>query len=123
MNRQAGYTLLELLVVLTIMGLLISALPGMALPGVTSIRFSGKIQEITSRLSTAHEKAIETGQTIALHSMDLAPGGVQVLLSPRSAEVTFFPDGSASAGTITVERGGHQQKLMIDAITGNVNRS
>jgi prepilin-type N-terminal cleavage/methylation domain-containing protein len=66
MKHQAGYTLLELLVVLVIMGLLISAIPGIAFPGIEAFRFSGKMQEIASRLSAAHESAIETGQTVVV---------------------------------------------------------
>jgi prepilin-type N-terminal cleavage/methylation domain-containing protein len=120
MKHEAGYTLLELLVVLVIMGLLISAIPGIAFPGIDAFRFSGKMQEITSRLSAAHERAIETGQAIILHSSDLAISGADIVLPQSSPDIVFFPDGSASPVTIKVDYPGRQRILAIDSVTGAV---
>jgi prepilin-type N-terminal cleavage/methylation domain-containing protein len=120
MKHQAGYTLLELLVVLVIMGLLISVIPGRALPGIDAFRFSGKMQEIISRLSSAHEESIETGQTIILEPSDFVVSGVDILLPPRSPKIIFFPDGTASPVNIEVEYSGRRLSLTIDPVTGAV---
>lgn len=120
MKRQAGYTLLELLVVLTIMGLLIAAIPGIAQPGVSGVRFSGEVADVVARLSAAHEKAIETGTTIVLQPDDLAAPGVVSIRPSIPPEVTFFPDGSATNSILTVSYQGRRRNLKIDTIDGLV---
>lgn len=119
MKAEAGYTLLELLVVLAIMALLIAAIPGMAFPEITSLRFSGKVQEVSSRLAAAHERAIETGQRVVISATQLEDGDVVRITPAATPVVVFYPDGSSTSSTITVEHLGWNKTLTINPIDGH----
>ncbi len=120
MRPDAGYTLLELLMVLAIMALLIAAVPGMALPVVNAVRFSGQVEGVTSRLATAHEAAIETGQVVTLTAADFSSGATVTILPPETAGITFYPDGSATGGPLRITFAGRVQTLTINSVTGNI---
>jgi len=117
---EAGYTLLELLVVLAIMALLIAAVPGMALPVVNAVRFSGQVAAVTSRLATAHEAAIETGQVVTITTADFSTSASVTILSPDSPAITFYPDGSATGGPLRITFAGREKTLTINTVTGSV---
>ena len=120
MRREGGYTLLELLVVLMIMALLVAAIPGVALPVVTSMRFSGKVQEVAARLAAAHDRAIETGRTVEVAASNLQDEDM-VLISPRVHPViAFYADGSASANIVTIQWRRRRGVLGVDQTDGRL---
>ena len=121
MRGEYGYTLLELLVVLAVMGLITAAIPGMALPGISGVRLSGKVTRVVYQLERAHEMAIQTAKTVVIRSEDLAnASGVIQSIGVNSGEIRFFPDGSEAGDPIAVIYAGRERDLAVDSITGRV---
>ena len=121
MKGEAGYPLLELLVVLAIMGILLASIPGMALPGVAAVQFSGKVQRVVARLNAAHDQAMETGETITLQPAGLEAALNGLSLTADASAIVFFPDGSAAGGEVVIASGAQRRILRIDALTGRIS--
>lgn len=121
MNREAGYTLLELIVVLAIMGILIASLPGIALPGVAAVQFSGRVQAAVARLNAAHDQAIEVGQTVTMQPAGLEATFNGLALKTNASSIVFFPDGSAEGRELVITSGAQHRILRIDALTGRIS--
>lgn len=132
-------TLLELLVVLTVLALLTAALP--ALTGVTP-RFEDSVRALVATLREARaeavlrgaptpvvfdlrqrrygrpgeERAMPEGLTLELETVDAAR------LGRRLPSVVFFPDGGASGGVIRVSDGAQSAVVSVRWLTGAVRR-
>ena len=138
----AGFTLIEMLVVLGILALVIglSAGLGRAPGGASKMRFAAN--EIAAALRLARSQAIISGRKSEL-SFDLAghswqlragmrhalPAGVTArLLTIRDevvdgavARIGFWPDGSSSGGRLTLEGEGRRITVGVDWLTGRVS--
>ena len=65
-NKVSGFTVLEMLVAIAIIGILtVIALPSVG-NMVTRIRMDGKINAVTSALNFARSEAVKRGQTVAV---------------------------------------------------------
>jgi len=118
---MAGYTLLELLVVLVIMALLVGTIPGVAVPMVDSFRFSGKIQAVAARLQEARDQAVASGQSVTLSAAALTDHDEVTLSPPGRAALVFYPDGSASGGVVSVSYAGRRRAMSINQVTGDID--
>lgn len=121
MTREAGYTLLELLVVMAVMALIAAAIPGVALPGIAGVRLSGRVAEVAFRLNRARELAIDTGQAVILR-LDTITTSTDMFVqgSGSSNEIRFFPDGSSSGGRWVFSLGGRHRILVVDPLTARL---
>ena len=142
-RAQAGFTLLELMAVLALMGLLL----GLVLPGLINSweRESNRttIREFTTTLRTARSEAVTRGFKVRLF-IDLKTGryrlegstregalqGVRltdarlVWQNPEQSQgyIAFYGDGSTSGGTLAlVEPTGRRYLLEVEPITGKVS--
>jgi len=120
-TREAGYTLLELLVVMAVMALIAAAIPGVALPGIAGVRLSGRVAEVAFRLNRARELAIDTGQAVILR-LDTITTSTDMFVqgSGSSNEIRFFPDGSSSGGRWVFSLGGRHRNLVVDPLTARL---
>ena len=140
---QAGFTLLELMVVMALMALLL----GLVLPGLLHSweRESNRatLREFTTTLRTARSEAVTRGLKVRLF-LDLKTGRYRLEGSTREGTLTgmsltdaslvwqnpeksqgymvFFGDGSSSGGKLgLVEPTGRRYLLQVEPITGKVS--
>ncbi len=116
---ERGYTLIEMLVVLAVMGLV----SGIAFPSVeravAAQQFRKDVAAAEALLRDARATAIARGVSVRISEQD-APDKV-ALTMPRGAQ-RFYPDGSADGGSVIVARGNRRARLEIDAATGLIRR-
>ena len=140
--RAAGYTLVELLVVLVIASLLLAAVPPMLSAAMPGAEVKSAARQLAASLRYARHEAITQRREVAL-TLDLEerrysiqgkeresrlPEGLSLALTTGHTEVIgkqrgmirFFPDGSSSGGRIEVASGKRQSTVDVDWLTGRV---
>ena len=142
--RDAGFTLLELLVAIAVAALLLTAVPPMLSRGFDAMAYRAAVRELVAGLKGARRAAMETGRSVAF-VVDTAahrfgpegalngelPRSVQVQLtvadseidSPERGAIRFYPDGGATGGSIQLLRpGGSGVRLRVDWLLGTVSQ-
>ena len=142
MQRQLGFTLLEVLVALVIGVLLVSITPPLlsGMSGATELR--GAVRQLAAGLRNARNEAV-TRQQEAVLLLDLAgrrfavsgdsrtvalPSSVALqlytaqseLLDAEQGGIRFFPDGSSTGGAITVSGPKLAYRVNVDWLTGAI---
>jgi general secretion pathway protein H len=136
-TRAAGFTLLEMLVVLTIIALLAAAAtPRLKLGGGQRLRSAAYALAVDLRLLRAQATRHGTATTLALATNGylLIPGGRRVslpaditiefsrssamLVTDATEEITFFADGSSAGGLVTLHQGGAQAHIAVRGFDG-----
>lgn len=136
-----GFTLMELLVVLAILGLtMVLAMPtlGRLLPG---LELRTEARDVASALREARASAIGRNEEVTI-VLDRERGLLQVAgkpvvqLSPKIGvsaletshssragdnEIRFFPDGTSTGGRLTLALGERQEHVVVDWLTGAVS--
>ncbi len=139
-SSDGGFTLLEMLVVITIVVMLAAALPNLRFG--TGQSHEEAVREILSTLRQARAEAIRNAETTPV-IFDLQdrrfgmPGQEKELdasinLTLRTARearaahgeqsILFFPDGSASGGSIRVEKGRETSIINVRWLTGVIRQ-
>lgn len=142
--HQHGFTLLEMIVVLSIMGLLMAvAAPSFSRFGRTlDLRREVTLLENDLRAARRHAMTTMTGAGVAFDLQrrevrgpagpaQALPPGVAVtvqtarslLVGDHAGAVWFYPDGSSTGGRVTVSDGRRRYRIDIDWITGRVATS
>lgn len=139
---RAGFTLLELLVVLALATLLIVLVPPLVSSAIPGVELKASARRVAAALRLAREEAIRSGHDAAF-TMDLehrtfrVDGGYRpVTLSDRldlkleAAEtemyegrvgsVRFFPDGSSTGGRIILARDDRGYQVGVQWLTGRI---
>ena len=142
-RNQLGFTLVELLVVMVIIALLMTAVPSL-IAGLPGVRLRAAADEMAERLKRLHGEALRRGATMALIvdpaartyriSTDNVPHPLPEVVdrvnvkSPRvlpadgTAQVRFFADGTATAATVRLRHGQRSAAITVDWLTGRVRR-
>lgn len=141
LRRQRGFTLLEILVVLALMGLMYALVPPLFAGGGTT-ELKAAARQLAAGLRKARGEAIATREEATL-TVDVEarrfrvtgdardyrlPGTAQVnvftaqseVVDDQSAAIRFYPDGSSTGGAITLTQGDTRFRVDIDWLTGHV---
>jgi general secretion pathway protein H len=140
-----GFTLVELLVVLALAALLMTAVPPLFSAAFPGIELKAAARRTMASLRLARETAIRTGTDTALvvdvEARRLELSGFRTVLLPhrlriglnvatreqideKRGAIRFFPDGSSTGGVITLARGDSQGdsgfQVGVNWLTGRV---
>jgi general secretion pathway protein H len=128
---RAGFTLIEMIVVLSILGLALTIVVGFIPRRSSMLELTTTSERVASVLRLSRARATTESRLLAV---TMAPGGnrlvvdgVPLALSPGvmvsmtgSAVIRFVPDGSSSGGGIRLESGGRIRFVIVDWLTGRV---
>jgi general secretion pathway protein H len=141
-GRSAGFTLLEILIVLVIMGLVAAlTLPTFG-SGVSTTALKSAARELAAGLRLARGQAI-TQRAEATLELDVAtrtfrvppdprvhalPAGIDLklftaqrdLVNDQVGSVRFYPDGGSNGGRITLAAGERKFDVDVDWLTGRI---
>jgi general secretion pathway protein H len=143
-RRNGGFTLLETLVVLGILGLALSLILSYGPPASGGLRLRQMADEIAGGLREARSLAIADNRMVSV-TFDLAarrwridnrpdkplPEGIEIRLLSIAGENTgsnrgsidFLPDGSATGGRIEFLGANRHLQIGIDWLSGRVSRN
>jgi general secretion pathway protein H len=137
-----GFTLMELLIVLAIMGLILTlAVSGIArtMPGF-ALRNDARL--VADALRAARTAAVGGNREVALaldleqrtvtfdnrRPVRLAPDlgitltiGTSEIAGPQTGGISFFPDGSSTGGRVSLTLGERRHHVLVDWLTGTVS--
>lgn len=142
-KRQQGYSLLEVIVVIVIIGLSYSLLPKMVFSGVSGAELRSNVRAVATGLRLTRDAAINTRRE-AVMTLDLESREFTVqddarihklhdkldvklytsqadLITEKIGTIRFYPDGSSNGGRVTVSAGGRGFEVDVDWLTGRVS--
>lgn len=142
MSKVSGFTLFELLVVLAIVALMMALVPPLLSGLGPGTELRGAARQLAAGLRAARNMAIVHQQQARL-LVDLdqrhfqvtgnrrkvsLPTGVAIklytaqseLVDATTANIRFFPDGSATGGHITLSDGRIHYTVSVDWLTGRI---
>lgn len=142
---QAGFTLLEILVVLTIAALLLVVVPPMLNGSMESAEFKSSVRDLAAGMRLARSSAIVENRSVAVildvkdRSFQITDSGeirhfpqdLSVTLNTASSEmidenrgaIRFFPDGSATGGSVVLQAKNQALEVSVDWLTGRISIS
>ena len=138
-HRQAGMTLIEVLVVLVIMTLIISSISYIAFRKTASVK--DLTMQIAQNLRLSRQQAIRLGQPqrividLAQNTFEFPETIIQLpeqvsitvktaeqqLINQESVGMLFYPDASSSGGQILLESAKQSFKILVVWISGKVS--
>jgi general secretion pathway protein H len=119
-SRQSGFTLMEMLVVIAVMGLILLLVTGYGPPRSHRLEAQAAAQEVAQAMRAARGRAIAQGQAVTLVLPHL-PGWLAVSVQAPPGGIVFAPDGSASGGQVRLEGDGQALAVRADWLTGRVD--
>jgi general secretion pathway protein H len=143
-RRAAGFTLVELVVAISVAALLLATAPAALDRLYDSMAYRATVRDVLSELKRARNQARQSGEAVAFF-VDLQarqfgidgeagrslPAQLEVhaqvagreLGADGRAAIRFYPDGGATGGSILIERdNGEGVRLRVDWLLGRVSQ-
>jgi general secretion pathway protein H len=141
MHRQAGFTLIEILVVLAILGVVLGLIIGRGPMNSSGLQTRAAAGALAQTFRAARAQAIATDHDVAvaidparhLFAMDhgpvrmLSPDLTIAVLPPSlpgpgtTRLIRFAPDGSATGGSVVFGSGHRKLAISVEWLTGKVS--
>lgn len=139
--RAAGFTLLEMLVVILLIGIAAAAVAVSVTQGLASARINAASGEIAAALRATRAQAIVQGKeqhfdvdprndtySDAKRKDVRLPAGLELSVTSaledrpdaHTGRIRFFPDGSSTGGHIVLRSGRRQWRINVSWLTGQV---
>lgn len=133
-NREAGYTLLELLVVVALSALMITVVGG-GIAGALSendakkaearllddlralrlaAKYRGEVAGLRALAGGTGYELLPQGETRSL------PAGITLRLEVPQTALLFYPNGGAGGGTVALEGAGRDVRLRVNPFTAEI---
>ena len=143
-HRSEGYTLLEMLVVLGLLGLILSVSLPVSFQSVQSRNLNEQARMVTTVLKTARTEAIIKNKETMVEAdvtknlISFKDGSEYVKLDRKitlkmltarqeaireHGAIRFFANGSSTGGMIILQREGHSVAIRVDWLTGKMTRA
>jgi general secretion pathway protein H len=141
-DRRSGFTLIEMLVVIAIMGLTLALIGFNLQPVSPSAHARAAAQEISGALRSARSEALMSNRSVTF-TLNLSPPGYHwggeatkalpgdvgfslltgrdLVSSPTQGRIRFDPDGGSSGGRVTINGGGQIWMVGVDWLSGRVS--
>ena len=140
--RSRGVTLLELLIVLSIMGIVAAMVVPMLGGGVSTTELRSSARQMAAALRLARSEALATRREhfvlldlerrvfrVDTDTREIAlPRDVELklftaqsdLVSDKAGAIRFYPDGGSNGGRVTIAAGERKYEVDVDWLTGRV---
>jgi general secretion pathway protein H len=141
-DRGAGFTLIEVIVTLAILGLSLVLVAGYKPPWSSGLGVKGTAAQLAAGLRLARSEAILRNRSVAFdldvigHRYRIEPGIERLLPAnltielltiageargPGTGDIRFNPDGSSTGGRIVLAGGQRKIAVGVDWLTGRVS--
>lgn len=140
--KQQGFTLMEMLLVVAIMGIVLAIAPPLLSAAMPGVQLKSATRSIVAALRRTRSVAIASGKSAILEMNIEAlqakvtgdnriiqlPESVEVsmvtadqeVVSDQNANIRFFPDGTSTGGRVTLRNGENGYAVDVDWLTGRI---
>ncbi len=115
----AGFTLMEMIVVIAVLGLVLGVLSAFAPPRSHWLQTVAAGDAVAADMRGAQARAISTGAPVAWRA-PTEPAWMNMTVTAPPGGIVFEPDGSATGGGVTLTSGGRQVVVTADWLTGRI---
>ena len=140
--RNSGFTMIELLAAITIVGMLLAVTVPASMRFYQSIQYRQAVRDVITLLSSARYAAVNTGRAqdvvitpktneIRLNKQRIQlPEGLNIVVTSaqevnqqEAGVIRFYPEGGSSGGGIDIERpGADGLRISVDWLVGRVSQ-
>lgn len=126
MKTPRGFTLLEMLIVLAILGLAMGITAGFVVRPNTEATLANATARVEAELRLARMRAMSESRPVrvTLNGDGFALDGLRLpatLSMAGPTVIVFAPDGSTTGGAVLVRVGGREARIQVDWLTGRVS--